>query len=115
MIHPFLQQKVTIRKMSRDARGNLAVSDTFENVPALLQGGQETTVDSGGQQMVTSAVVFLAPDAPIDAAHRDWRIVHDDEELDVIWIEKAMNHATGMVNHIKCLTGPLKGRARVRT
>ena len=102
MILGLLNQRIDLVRLGRSAvGGDPEVAESFLDLPALVQGKQEQMSDHDGRMVTASAVVFLAPDAPIDTSRDTWRVEWDNRTWEVVAVFKEVDAGTGLVHHVK--------------
>jgi len=94
---------LTIHKRERDWQGVFKDIKVTSDVKGFVQYGKKLVTDSKGEEVVSSATVFLRNDAPVDPRHEHWLIdqtaPYVRSNMEVIRIDPIDDPRTGETHH----------------
>lgn len=100
-----LTHQVRIEKRGRGAGGDMATLETHESVPAFVEYGRQTVTDKKGEKVVVAAIVFLAPEAPLDPEHEHYRITqtapYTREAMQLVRVDPIDDPRNGKTHHLE--------------
>jgi len=96
-----LPNRVTLRKLQRDAFGSPTTLSEAAGVPALVQVRQVHTLDREGGTLRHEGTVFLDPTAALDPAWPDWEIDHGGQVFGVQQIARPADARQGAQSHFE--------------
>ena len=97
-----LPHSVTLRKMERNWEGTLEETASY-NEMGFVQYGKRLVTDTKGEEVLASAIVFLADASAINPEHPFWMIDQKTprvrENMEVIRIDPIEDPRTGRTHH----------------
>ena len=96
---------VTIYKRGRSFTGDFVVLETNAGVKAFVEHGRKLVTNRKGEEVASTAIVYLADDAPLDTEYEyyliDMTAPYVRSGMEVILVESIDDPRTGVRDHLE--------------
>ncbi len=94
---------LSLHRRERNWQGDFTKQRTYNNVKGFVQYGTKVVMDRKGEEVVSSAIIFMPDTAPIDPSHEYWMIdqtaPYERKDMEVIRIDPIDDPRTGKIHH----------------
>ena len=94
---------LTIRKRERDWQGSFSNVAVYPGVRGFVEYGKRIVTNLQGEEVISSATIFLPNHAPINIPHENWMIdqtaPYPRKNMEVIRIDPIDDPRTGKTHH----------------
>lgn len=94
-----MSHSITLVRQKRDYTGSLTDDVAYTDEKAFVQYGAKRMVNTEGEEITATAIVFLPADSNFDPGHFLWRIEHGNRKMKLAAPEVIDDPRTGATHH----------------